>query len=170
MDEVRRKELGVSEEAEAELGSGNAMRIRLFRLMLGVAQGMRTRMDEVLRPDGLTTQQAALITAVEALSTPSLTQAAELLGTTHQNLRQVADALVRKGFLRIVQDAQDGRVRRLVTTEKSDAYWGRRSPADYERVYGWFAGLTEDEVRTLFELLWRVGERLRAEGPPGDER
>jgi Fur family transcriptional regulator, stress-responsive regulator len=116
MDESQRKELGVSRDAEAELGEGNAKRIRLFRLVLMVAHSMRTRMDEALRGDGLTTQQAALITAVEAMGSPSLTQAAAVLGTTHQNSRQVADALVRKGFLRIVQDPQDGRVRRLVTT------------------------------------------------------
>jgi DNA-binding MarR family transcriptional regulator len=170
MDESRRKELGVSGDAEAKLGEGNAMRIRLFRLVLGVAQAMRTRMDEALRADGLTTQQAALITTVEALGSPALTQAAAMLGTTHQNLRQVADALARKGFLKIVPDADDGRVRRLVTTPKSDEYWRRRSPADYERVYGWFDGLAEDEVRALFELLWRVGENLRADGREEERR
>jgi DNA-binding MarR family transcriptional regulator len=169
MDDSQRKELGVSRDAEAELGEGNATRIRLFRLVLLVAQAMRTRMDEALRVDGLTTQQAALITAVEAVGSPSLTQAAAVLGTTHQNLRQVADALARKGFLRIVRDSEDGRVRRLVTTPRSDAYWRRRSPADYERVYGWFDGLSEDEVAALFEMLWRVGENLRADEGPGEE-
>jgi DNA-binding MarR family transcriptional regulator len=169
MDESQRKELGVSRDAEAELGEGNAKRIRLFRLVLMVAHSMRTRMDEALRGDGLTTQQAALITAVEAMGSPSLTQAAAVLGTTHQNLRQLADALARKGFLRIEQDPADGRVRRLVTTPKSDAYWRRRSPADYVRVYGWFDGLSEDEVAALFELLWRVGENLRTDGSSGEE-
>jgi DNA-binding MarR family transcriptional regulator len=163
MDEIQRRELGVSRELEAELGEGNAQRIRLFRLVLRVGQSMRTRMDEALRVDGLTTQQAALMTVVEAMGSPSLTQAAAELGTTHQNSRQVADALIRKGFLRIVQDPQDGRVRRLVTTPKSDAYWRRRSPADCERVYGWFDGLSEDQVAALFELLWRVGENLRTD-------
>jgi len=61
-------------------------------------------MDQLLRADGLTTQQAAIITVVDLLGTPSLSQAATALGTTHQNARQLADALERKGFLRISTD------------------------------------------------------------------
>jgi hypothetical protein len=38
------------------------------------------------------------------LGTPSLSQAAAALGTTHQNARQLADALQRKGFLQISTD------------------------------------------------------------------
>jgi DNA-binding MarR family transcriptional regulator len=171
MRETHGKELGIGAEVEAELGAENALRIRLFRLVLGVGQAMRRRMDAALRPDGLTTQQAALITIVEAVGSPSLKQAAAMLGTTHQNVRQVADALVRKGYLRIVQDPKDGRVRRLVTTPRSEEYWRRRSAADYERVYQWFEGLSEDELRTLFELLWSVAGNLSAaEGKTGDGR
>jgi DNA-binding MarR family transcriptional regulator len=167
MSHLLRKDLGVGEHEEADLGSENTTRIRIFRLLILVAQEMRTRMDEILRPDGLTTQQAALITVVEALGSPSLTQAAASLGTTHQNLKQVAAALARKGFLRIVRDAEDGRVRRLVTTARSREYWQQRSAADHERVVEWFAGFSEDEVRTLFELLWKLEEKLRGEGERG---
>jgi DNA-binding MarR family transcriptional regulator len=158
-----RKHLGIGKDEEAALGPESADRVRVFRLLLLVAREMRTRMDEMLRPDGLTTQQAALITVVETLGSPSLTQAAEPLGTTHQNLRQVADALVRKGFLRIAPDAGDGRVRRLVTTARSREYWRQRSAGDAERVAGWFADFSVDETRTLLELLWKLEHNLRGE-------
>jgi DNA-binding MarR family transcriptional regulator len=157
-----RKIVSMGARDEDALGPDEAARIGIFRLVLVVAQAMRTRMDELLRPDGLTTQQAALITVVERLDSPSLTQAALSLGTTHQNLRQVADALVRKGFLSIEPDAGDGRVRRLVTTPKSDEYWGRTSPASHRRVLDWFESFSDDEVRTLSGLLWRLEENMRA--------
>lgn len=156
-----RKLVSMGARDEDTLGPGNAARIGIFRLVLVVAQEMRTRMDELLRPDGLTTQQAALITVVERLDSPSLTQAALALGTTHQNLRQVADALVRKGFLSIEPDAEDGRVRRLVTTAKSDEYWRRSSPAGHRRVLDWFEAFSDDDVRTLSSLLWRLEENMR---------
>jgi hypothetical protein len=41
-------------------------------------------MDQLLRADGLTTQQAVLITVVDLLGTRSLSQAAAALWTTHQ--------------------------------------------------------------------------------------
>jgi DNA-binding MarR family transcriptional regulator len=56
-------------------------------------------MDQQLRPDGLTTQQAALISVVEAIGQPSVSQAAAVLATTHQNVKQIADPIARKGFL-----------------------------------------------------------------------
>jgi DNA-binding MarR family transcriptional regulator len=154
--------LGLDEAEAAHLGPDHATRIRTFRLIVLLAQELRTLMDQILRADGLTTQQAALITVVEAIGAPSLSQAATALGTTHQNAKQIATALERKGFLRIDPDETDRRVRRLVTTARSRSYWKRRSPADHERVLGWFADLSEREAETLFELLLRVERTTRA--------
>jgi DNA-binding MarR family transcriptional regulator len=154
--------LGLDENEAARLGPDRATRIRTFRLIVLLAQELRTLMDQVLHADGLTTQQAALITVVEATGAPTLSQAAKALGTTHQNAKQIATALERKGFLRIEQDKDDRRVRRLVTTAKSRAYWKQRSPTDYEHVLAWFADLSEHEARTLFELLSRVELATRA--------
>ena len=126
-------------------------------------------MDELLRLDGLTTQQAALTTVVDAMGAPSLSQAATMLGTTHQNVKQLAVALERKGFLRFVPDESDGRVRRLVTTGKSEETWRRRGGADQEQVLQWFSCLAPSEARQLFELLLRVEERLRTH-LAGEER
>lgn len=150
-------------EDAARLGEDGAVRVRTFRLIVVVAQELRTLMDQLLRADGLTTQQAAMITVVEMLGTPSLSQAATALGTTHQNARQLADALERKGFLQISTDEADARVRRLSTTVKSDSYWRDRSAADQQYVLDWFSDLTPAEAQTLFQLLAKVEHRARAE-------
>ena len=116
-----------------------AIRIRTFRLIIVLAQELRTLMDQRLRQDGLTTQQAALITVVDMAGAPSLSEAATFLGSTHQNVKQIAASLERKGFLRIVLDEHDGRVRRLETTAKSRRTWKRRSDADQRVVLDWFS-------------------------------
>jgi DNA-binding MarR family transcriptional regulator len=154
--------LGLGAETAERLGPDHATRIGTFRLVVLLAQELRTLMDQLLRADGLTTQQAALITVVEAIGAPSLSEAAGALGTTHQNAKQIAVALERKGFLRIGTDDGDRRVRRLVATAKSRAYWKQRSPSDEEAVLRWFADLSEREAETLFELLLRVERTTRA--------
>jgi DNA-binding MarR family transcriptional regulator len=159
--QLRRDSLGLSGEDAARLGEDGAVRVRTFRLIVLVAQELRTLMDQLLRADGLTTQQAALITVVDLLGTPSLSQAADALGTTHQNARQLADALERKGFLRISIDQADARVRRLSTTAKSSGYWRGRSAADQQQVLDWFGDLTPAEAQTLFDLLAKVEHRAR---------
>ena len=154
--------LGLPDEDAARLGGDGAMRIRTFRLIVLVAQELRTLMDQLLRADGLTTQQAAMITVADLLGTPTLSQAAAAFGTTHQNARQLADALERKGFLRISTDQADARVRRLNTTARSTSYWRDRSAADQQQVLDWFGDLTPAEAQTLFELLAKVEHRARA--------
>lgn len=127
-----------------------------FRTVLLLAQRLRYLMDDLLRADGLTTQQAALLTAVNALGAPSLKEAAAVLGSTHQNVAQLVAALERKGMLRVEPDPQDGRRRRLVTTEASATYWRERDPADHAAVADWFSALSEEEIRTLCTLADRV--------------
>lgn len=156
-----RSDLGLSERDAAGLGAGGALRTRVFRLIILTAQELRTGMDQLLRGDGLTTQQAALITVVEMLGMPSLSQAATALGTTHQNARQLAGALQRKGFLQVSPDPVDARVRRLAATDRSRRYWQQRSAADQDQLAEWFADLTPDEAQTLFDLLGRVERRAR---------
>lgn len=135
--------------------------MRLFQLLVTFGQELRTRMDQELRPAGMTTQQAALTDVVGALGRPSLSQAAAALGTTHQNAKQVALALERKGHLEIAPDPADARVRRLAATSKSRAHWHERGRADQERVVEWFDALSEHEAETLCALLLRLRDGTR---------
>jgi DNA-binding MarR family transcriptional regulator len=136
--------------------------VRAFRLVLQLAQRLRYLMDERLRPDGLTTQQAALLTVVVALGRPTLTEAAAVLGSTHQNVAQVVAALTRKGLLRIEPDPADRRRRRLVATEANEEYWRNRDDADHAAVADWFGVLSEAEIAVLSGLA----ERLLADLAP----
>ena len=148
---------------DAGLSEVDIVRVRTFRMIILLAQELRTLMDQRLRPDGLTTQQAALITVVDNLGAPSLSMAAAALGTTHQNARQIADALARKGFLTITADAADARVRRLQSTEQSRDYWAQRSGSDQQHVADWFGDLDGADAATLFSLLATVERRARSE-------
>jgi len=160
MSSPRPHAFGLSDAEMARLGPDGTAQVMVFRLILALAQRMRTLMDQRLKADGLTTQQAALITVVSALGAPKLSQVARHLGTTHQNTRQIAEALERKGFLRIFADSDDRRVRRLQVTRRSEAYWRRRSDADQDHVTTWFADLTPDQVADLLASLRRLWDSL----------
>jgi len=144
------------------MSSDSSPPVGTFQLILVLAQQMRTLMDQRLRPDGLTTQQAALLTAVDAFGEPpTLSRVAAALSTSHQNARQIADALERKGMLAYDADPDDARVRRLRTTSTNDEYWSRRNAADHDAVGAWFDDLSHAELHTLHALLTRVEHRVR---------
>src|SRR5262249_6328249 len=130
--------------------------------VLVLAQTLRYLMDDRLRVDGLTTQQAALLTAVAGLDRPSLGEAAAALGSTHQNVAQLVAALQRKDLLRTEPDPADRRRVRLVTTETNQRYWQERDEGDFAAVAQWFAVLSDEEIETLCTLASRVMDGLDA--------
>jgi DNA-binding MarR family transcriptional regulator len=135
--------------------------VRAFRTVLALAQRLRYQMDDRLRADGLTTQQAALLTVVIAMGQPSATEAADALGSTHQNVAQLVAALQRKGFLDVRADPNDRRRKLLTATPASDAYWTARDQGDIAALTSWFAVLSPSEVDTLCALADRVLEGLQ---------
>jgi len=141
-------------------GSELAPSIRAFRTTLMLAQKLRYAMDERLRTDGLTTQQAALITVVTAMGKPSLAEAAAALGSTHQNVAQIVAALVRKELLQVEPDPADRRRKLLSATNHSAAYWHERDAGDFAAVADWFGKLSPAELETFCELSDRVIARL----------
>jgi DNA-binding MarR family transcriptional regulator len=134
--------------------------VRAFRTTLALAQKLRHAMDRRLREDGLTTQQAALITVVKAAGTPSMAEAAAALGSTHQNVAQIVAALVRKDLLEVLPDPADKRRKLLAATSNSATYWQRRDESDFTAVADWFGDLSPQEIETFCALADRVVKRL----------
>jgi DNA-binding MarR family transcriptional regulator len=145
----------------AELPEHTHLAVEAFRTTLSVAARLRAAMDSRLREDGLTTQQAALITVVEAAGAPSLSEAAAALACTRQNLKQIASALERKGLLELKPDPNDARTTRIVATSRSRAYWANRDTGDAEAVAEWFSQLAPDELRALVNSLNAISAQVK---------
>jgi DNA-binding MarR family transcriptional regulator len=152
--------------------SGLPPAVRAFRAVLVLAQRLRYLMDERLRGDGLTTQQAALLTVVLALDGPALGEAAAALGSTHQNVAQLVAALRRKDLLRIEADPADRRRKRLIATRTNERYWRQRDAGDHAALAQWFGALSDAELTTFCALLGRVIDDLSRGGPrqPQDDK
>lgn len=145
-------QLGLPDPATPE-----AQRVLLFRLLLATAHELRTRMDRRLAGSGLTTQQAMLLQVLQGQpEPPTLTQFAARLSMSHQNLKQIASALQRKGLLEIVADDADARVRRLRLTAEHHRLWQRRNPDDHADVLQWTAALGDTDVARLVKSLDRL--------------
>ena len=103
---------------------------------------------------------ATLITIAKEMGTPSMSEVAAVMSTSHQNIKQIALALERRGFVRIVQDAHDNRVRRLIVTAKNDRFWASRDADDAAAIAGWFSVLSDAELRRLNTTLQTLAERF----------
>ena len=136
---------------------GRTPAVQLFRLLVGLGLRTRARMDQRLAAVGLTTQQAVVLTIVGSAEGPlTLGDLGRRLGSSHQNARQLVDALVRKGLLAEEPDPRDRRARRLRTTAGVAALFDGREAEDEAEVRRWLGALGEDEMRVAVALLSRV--------------
>ncbi len=142
---------------------GDMPSIQLFRTVIALASHLRTRMDQRLAAIGLTTQQAAVLSVVEsAAEPPTLSQVASMLGSSHQNARQIVAALERKGLLTVTVDPDDRRARRLRVTEAVPTLFAGRDLDDQAEVGKWLGALSDDEQAQAVALLHRVLADLAA--------
>jgi DNA-binding MarR family transcriptional regulator len=151
-------------EDERRAAGPAADAVRCFRIIAYAAQRLRYLIDRRLAADGLTSQQGFLLTVVRQRGRPTLGEVAAAMSTSHQNARQVATALERKGMLRIAADADDARVRRLEPTEASQDGWESRNADDFAAIAVWFGTLSPDDQRQLADLLEHLASGLREAG------
>lgn len=93
---------------------------------------------------------------------PTISVVAQVLGMTHQNVKQIASVLERKGFIEITVDPADRRARRLQSTPHHHRFWKQRNPADFSNVESWTAALSDSEIENLLRLRAKLRSGLRA--------
>ena len=83
----------------------------------------------------------------------TFTQLGNLLGCSRQNIKKLADVLMKKGFITIQQSPHDARAMCICPTEKADAFYVNDFAEYQEDLNYLFEVYTDKEVETLFILL-----------------
>lgn len=86
----------------------------------------------------------------------TFTQLGELLGCSRQNIKKLAEALERKGFVTIQQSPRDTRAMCVVPTERTGDYFTRVFPIHEQELSLLFNGYSPEEVAELFRLLTKL--------------
>ena len=147
--------------SEARLAGSSADAVSVFRMLVYCSSRLRDRFDQRLAEDDLTSQQGILLTVVRTRGQPKLGEVAAAMATSHQNAKQIAAALERKGMLRIVKDADDARARRLTITDLGIEAWKTRDAGDFRAIGSWLSDMSKSEQRALRILLKRLAETIR---------
>jgi DNA-binding MarR family transcriptional regulator len=93
-------------------------------------------------------------------TSPTLGEAARLLGTSHQNIKQLALNLQEAGFLRLTKDNKDLRQIHLTLTDKSYIFWRKRQEEIRLFFTELFKDLQEEEIDLLFDCINKLHESV----------
>ena len=127
-------------------------------MIFNVSNQLQAVLDAFLKPQGLTTKQWYLSVVVSSLfdSPPQLTEVAKTMNTSHQNVKVIAQKLVEKGHMRLLGDAKDERIRRLVLTEESKSFWQEHASESMNAINQIFEGITDEEMSKFASTLTKI--------------
>lgn len=133
----------------------------MLRAVLKLANQLQTNGD--LLYEEFSAKQWYLLCYVDGFGErpPTLTELAAEMGTSHQNTKQMVSKLVRKGFLRLEQDASDRRKTRVCLTEQVQPFWDRYLNIQDGYVRQLCAGIPPDELAVSLSTLERLIGNLR---------
>ncbi len=86
----------------------------------------------------------------------TLTQLGNLLGCSRQNVKKLADVLMKKGFIHIRQSPCDTRAVSICPTEKADEFFQKDFAEYQESLKYLFEVYTDKEIELLFTLLSKL--------------
>lgn len=97
----------------------------LFGAILVVANRMDTLLEREFNQFNITTKQWFLSIVIDNLfdTPPTIKEVAKEMGSSHQNVKQVALKLEKKGLLILEKDKRDSRATILRLTENSYNFW-----------------------------------------------
>ena len=86
----------------------------------------------------------------------TFTQLGEILGCSRQNVKKLATALEKKGFVTIWQNPNDLRAYSVFSTPKANEYFENEFSGYLEEMKQLFSVYTDEELAQLFRLLMKL--------------
>jgi len=121
----------------------------VFGSLFVVANRLETLLDRAFEVYGITSKQWLLLITVQSLfaEPPTISQLAAAMGTSHQNVKQIAKNLERNGFVRLEKDPRDARSTRLFLTDACMAFAEETRQAGEQFMREAFSGVPDEDAR-----------------------
>lgn len=153
------------------MGKAQSMPDRQFTFggILVVANRMDTLIERDLLKFGVTSKQWFLCVVIENRfdTPPTIKQVAKEMGSSHQNVKQVALKLEKKGLLRLVKDKRDARATRLVLTPESKEFWAQTEEIAQNFMKIFNKNITDNEFAKTRSALEKMMANLSEIENPG---
>ena len=136
----------------------------LFGVIFIVANRVDTMLEREFRRFGITTKQWFLSVIIENLfdKPPTMKEVAKEMGSSHQNVKQVALKLEQKGLLILQKDKRDARVTRLKLSDSSNDFWTKLRGEGSLFTQTLFKNIEKDELevarRVMQKMLLNINE------------
>lgn len=102
----------------------------------------------------------AIICINHCKESPTIKELAEIMGSSHQNVKQILNKLEDKGYVKMVLDEHDKRKQRITVTEKTIAFCKEHDKRSQTIVKKIFEGIDEKNIGTVIKTLSQMEKNL----------
>lgn len=92
---------------------------------------------------------------------PTLKELAEIMGSSHQNVKQILLKLEKKGFVRIVSDEKDKRKQRIELTKYCEDFCNKNDEASISIMNKMFEGISQEQIQTTIATIIQIESNLK---------
>lgn len=150
------------DEVKGSYASGRIDMARFILVMYFIIeQRWRYIIEKELEPDGITAKQWLMLIIIGAgfKHAPSIQEVADAMSTTHQNVKQIAAGMERRGFMTLERDPNNKRIIRLKVTERCAELFQKRAEHDMKVMLDLFENLADEDMNSLFNIIARMEKR-----------
>lgn len=92
---------------------------------------------------------------------PTINELADVIGSSHQNVKQILLKLERKGFVQMLADENDKRKQRIRLTKECMNFCEKNDEESKTIIYKIFEGIDENDLLNSIKTLLRMEENLK---------
>lgn len=92
---------------------------------------------------------------------PSIKELAEIMGSSHQNVKQILLKLEKKGFIDIIADETDKRKQRVLLTGYCREFCEKNNEKSIDFMTKMFAGISEEQLQVTIRTIMQIEDNLK---------
>lgn len=129
-----------------------------FGALLVTAVKLDTQLDKALKEFDLTSKQWFLMVILDTMfeSAPTLNELAREMGSSYQNVKQVALKLKEKNLIDISKDPKDARALRIKSTPESKGIWEKLTPTAIKFMDSFFMDIEDKDLDIFKKVLLQL--------------
>ena len=92
---------------------------------------------------------------------PTLKELSDILGSSHQNVKQILLKLEKKEFIKFEQDDTDKRKQRIILTDTCRDFCNKNDSMSQGVMMKMFEGIPEKDINTTIQTIIAIEKNLR---------
>jgi len=132
----------------------------LFGLLLSFSNVLQTVGDTFYQE--ITIKQFYLLICLSLFEddSPTINQLAEVMGSSHQNVKQILNKLKEGGFLNTLTDSNDKRKTRIIKTDKLEEFDKKYQTQTVLFMKKFYENVTEEQIKSTIKTIVQLEKNL----------